>query len=336
MVNFIAIFGTLAFSHAIFLAVFFWRRQEGNGLSNRLLSFLLLALAVRITKSVVGIVIPGTGKYAPVLGVIGMVTIGPFLWLYIKSVLGRWSDWPQKQALHFIVPALYVVAYWILPRSATYYFYQAAVAHMFVYIMASVAQLYLYLPASGLEKPARQWMWMLTLAVAVIWTTFFIQLHIDSSQTYILITTCAALTLYILSFWGMTHMRVFSKAGYAKTAPDETQFMALAERITRLFETEKTYTDSSLNLNRLAERLDMPPYLLSKTINVVFQKSFPELLHDYRVSEAARRLLHPDFSHLSIEGIASESGFQSLSAFYTAFKKVHGVPPTEWKRQNPS
>jgi len=66
MVNFIAIFGTLAFSHAIFLAVFFWRRQGGNRMSNQLLALLLLALAVRITKSVVGIVIPGTGKYAPV------------------------------------------------------------------------------------------------------------------------------------------------------------------------------------------------------------------------------------------------------------------------------
>jgi AraC-like DNA-binding protein len=196
--------------------------------------------------------------------------------------------------------------------------------------------LYLHLPASGLEQPARQWMRLLTLAVAVIWTTFFIQLHIDSSQTYVLITSCAALTLYILSFWGMTHMRVFSKTGNVKTAADEGQFTALADRIRRLFEAEKTYTDSSLNLNRLAERLDMPPYLLSKTVNVVFQKSFPELLHDYRVAEAARRLLHPDYSHLSIEGIASESGFQSLSAFYTAFKKVHGVTPTEWKRQNNS
>ncbi len=336
MVNFIAIFGTLAFSHAIFLAVFFWRRQEGNGLSNRMLAFLLLALAVRITKSVIGIVIPGTGKYAPVLGVAGMVGIGPFLWLYLQSVLGRWGDWPRKQAVHFIVPVLFTLVFMVLPRSATYYFYQAAVAHMFVYTLASSVLLFRQLPVSGLGKPARQWMWMLTLAVAVIWTTFFIQLHLDSSRTYVLITTCAALTLYILSFWGMTHMRVFSKAGNAKTAPDETQFMALAERITRLFEAEKTYTDSGLNLNRLAERLDVPPYLLSKTINVVFQKSFPELLHDYRVAEAARRLLHPDFSHLSIEGIATESGFQSLSAFYTAFKKVHGVTPTEWKRQNHS
>jgi len=336
MVNFIAIFGTLAFSHAIFLAVFFWRRQGGNRMSNQLLALLLLALAVRITKSVVGIVIPGTGKYAPVLGVVGMVAIGPFLWLYLKSVLEKWSDFPRKQALHFFVPAFYIVAYWILPRSATYYFYQAAVAHMGVYAAMCAVLLYRRLQTSGLEKPGQQWMWLLMLAVAVIWTTFFIQLHIDSSQTYILITTCAALTLYFLSFWGMNHMRVFSKTGSVKTPPDEGQFAALAERITRLFEAEKTYTDSTLSVNRLAERLDVPPYLLSKAVNGVFQKSFPELLHDYRVAEATRRLLHPDYSHLSIEGIATESGFQSLSAFYTAFKKVHGVTPTEWKRQNGS
>jgi len=256
--------------------------------------------------------------------------------LYLKSVLEKWSDFPRKQALHFFVPAFYIVAYWILPRSATYYFYQAAVAHMGVYAAMCAVLLYRRLQTSGLEKPGQQWMWLLMLAVAVIWTTFFIQLHIDSSQTYILITTCAALTLYFLSFWGMNHMRVFSKTGSVKTPPDEGQFAALAERITRLFEAEKTYTDSTLSVNRLAERLDVPPYLLSKAVNGVFQKSFPELLHDYRVAEATRRLLHPDYSHLSIEGIATESGFQSLSAFYTAFKKVHGVTPTEWKRQNGS
>lgn len=336
MVNFIAIFGTLAFCHALFLAAFFWRREEGNLLSNRLLAFLLIALAVRITKSVIGIVVPGTGKYAPVLGVIGMVTIGPFLWLYLKSVLERWAVLHKKQALHFIVPALYVVAFWVLPRSATYYFYQAAVAHMFVYTAASAVLLYRYLPASGLDQAARQWMRLLTLAVGMIWSTFFVQLHIDSSQTYVLITTCAALTLYVLSFWGMTHMRVFSKSSYTKEPPGEGQFAALAERITLLFEAEKTYTDSTLSVNRLAERMGVPPYLLSKAVNVVFQKSFPELLHDYRVAEAARRLLHPDYSHLSIEGIATESGFQSLSAFYTAFKKVNGMTPTEWKQKNGS
>jgi AraC-like DNA-binding protein len=111
---------------------------------------------------------------------------------------------------------------------------------------------------------------------------------------------------------------------------------ALATQVARLFETEKTYTDAHLTVNRLAERLQAPPYLLSKAVNVIFQKSFPELLHDYRVAEAGRRLLDPGSSHLSVEGIAAECGFQSASAFYNAFKKVNGVTPSEWKRQNRS
>lgn len=336
MVNFIAIFGTLAFCHAIFLAVFFWRRQEGNRLSNRLLAFLLIALAVRITKSVVGIVIPGTGKIAPIFGVAGMVAIGPFLWLYLKSMLEKWRVLPRKVAFHFILPALFIALFPLLQRGATYYFYEAAVAHMFAYVLGSMLLLMRQLPASGLEKPARQWMWLLTIAVGIILSTFFIQLLADTSQTYVLITSCAAFTLYLLSFWGMTRMRIFDKNNTVRGLPDEKQYVALAERVTHLLEQEKTYTDINLNINKLAERMEVPAYLLSKAINVVFQKSFPELLHDYRVAEAARRLLHPDFSHLSIEGIATESGFQSLSAFYAAFKKVNGMTPTEWRRQNGS
>lgn len=334
MVNFIAIFGTLAFCHALFLAVFFWRRQEGNRLSNRLLAFLLVALAVRITKSVVGIVLPGSGMVAPVFGVAGMVLIGPFLWLYLKSVLEKWTSLPRKQNLHFLLPALFIAVFSVMERSMNYNFYLAAVLHMTAYVLISGTLLFRQLPASGLEKPVRQWMRLLTTAVGIILSTYYVQLIVDSSQTYILITACAALTLYLLSFWGMTRMRIFSKSNSPKTTPDEAQFAALAERVKYLFEHEKTYTDMHLTVNRLAERMDVPPYLLSKAVNVVFQKSFPELLHDYRVAEAARRLLHPDYRHLSIEGIAVESGFQSVSAFYSAFKKVNGVTPTEWKRRH--
>lgn len=333
MVNFIAIFGTLAFCHAIFLAVFFWRRQEGNVLSNKLLALLLLSLAVRITKSVIGIVIPGTGKIAPVLGVAGMVLIGPFLWLYLKSVLEKCAVWQRRQLFHFIVPALFVAAFPWFQHNLTHAFYNAAVVHMSLYVLGSVWSLMWRLPASALEKPVRQWMWLLTIAVSIILSTYYVQLIVDSSRTYLLITGCAALTLYLLSFWGMTRMKVFSKGNYAKPAPGEGQFAILAERVTRLFEQEKTYTDVYLTINRLAERLEVPPYLLSKTINTVFQKSFPELLHDYRIAEAGRRLLDPDSGHLSIEGIATESGFQSASAFYTAFKKLKGMTPAEWRRQ---
>jgi AraC-like DNA-binding protein len=43
-----------------------------------------------------------------------------------------------------------------------------------------------------------------------------------------------------------------------------------------------------------------------------------------------------DGAHLttSIEGIATISGFKSKSAFYLAFKAVHGIRPVDWIKEN--
>ncbi|MBL7780621.1 MAG: AraC family transcriptional regulator [Saprospiraceae bacterium] len=334
MVNFIAIFGTLAFCHALFLAAFFWRRQEGNGLSNQLLALLLLALAIRITKSVIGIVIPGTGKIAPVFGVAGMVLIGPFLWLYIKSLRRKWAALPRREYLHFMVPALFVSTFLFLDRSRTPFFYQSAVLHMTIYTAASMVGLWKESVQMVFEKNTRQWLWGLCSSVFVILGTYYVQLLVDSSQTYILITATAAVILYLLSFWGMTHMRAFSKIGVAKTVVIHENQADLASRITRLMEEGKVFTDIHLTVHSLAAQLNAPAYLISKVINSHFQKTFTGMLHDYRIAEASRRLLDPAFSHLSIEGIASESGFQSVSAFYKVFKKVKGISPAEWRRRH--
>lgn len=334
MVNFIAIFGTLAFSHALFLAVFFWRRQEGNCLSNRLLAMLLVSLAVRITKSVIGIVIPGTGKMAPVFGVAGMVLIGPFLWLYFKSMLCKWVSLPRRAYLHFMLPVLFVAVFLMMDRSKTSFFYQSAVLHMTCYVAGSVVSLIRKPGLSDFDKNARQWTWGLAVSVSLILGTYYVQLAVDSSQTYLLITATAAFILYLLSFWGMTRMRAFSKIYVAKNAETVEQHVDLAGRIIRLMEEGKAFTDTQLTVHSLAARLDAPAYLVSKVINSQFQKTFPELLHDFRITEASRRLLDPAYNHLSIEGIAAESGFQSVSAFYKAFKKVNGVSPAEWRRQH--
>ena len=265
-----------------------------------------------------------------------MVLIGPFLWLYLKSVARKWTALPKKEFLHFVLPVLFMAFFSVMNRSMTAYFYQAAVLHMSVYVVASVLLLFGNLHETVAERLTHQWMRLLTTAVGIILCTYYVQLIVDSSQTYILITACAALTLYLLSFWGMTRMKVFSKNSMQKTAADEVQFAPIAERIRLLFEQEKIHTDPQLTVNRLAERMEVPPYLISKTVNVVFGKSFPELLHEHRIAEATHQLLHPDYSHLSIEGIATGSGFQSVSAFYNAFKKVNGMTPTEWKRRHVS
>jgi AraC-like DNA-binding protein len=62
-------------------------------------------------------------------------------------------------------------------------------------------------------------------------------------------------------------------------------------------------------------------------------KSFFDFVNEYRVQEAKRLLCSPQSDHLSILGIALDAGFNSKSAFYTAFGKYAGITPSEYRKQ---
>ncbi len=335
MHSLMAIMGTLAFGHSLFLAVFFFRRKNGLRLANRFLGFLLLALAIRITKSVLVVMFPATGVLAPALGLVGMAAIGPLLLLYFFSVLDFDFCWSKKQWWHFVFPVLLVLLLPFLNDDTMYLAYQVSVAQMLGYLLFSIYFLRKKLPGSGLIRELAKWLWLLVTAVSAIWTTFLFQLYTETETTYVLVTTCATAVLYGLSFWGMGRMGIFSKNKKSKNGKNTSVASEeLGNQIKHLFEKENIYTDANLTVVRLAEQLHVPPYLVSRTVNEVFGKTFPELLNEHRIADSAKRLLQPDYDHLSIEGIASESGFNSLSAFYTAFKKINGMTPAEWRKQN--
>jgi AraC-like DNA-binding protein len=104
-------------------------------------------------------------------------------------------------------------------------------------------------------------------------------------------------------------------------------------RLLRLMEAEKLYLEPELTLPELAAKLSVSPHHLSQVINRETNKSFFDFVNEYRVQEAKRLLGSPKHSHLSILGIALDAGFNSKSAFYTAFGKHIGMTPSEFKKQ---
>ena len=52
------------------------------------------------------------------------------------------------------------------------------------------------------------------------------------------------------------------------------------------------------------------------------------------MEEAKQRLLQPDAGQITMLELAYDIGFNSLSAFNTAFKKHAGMSPSEFKKQN--
>ncbi|MGB7785751.1 MAG: helix-turn-helix domain-containing protein [Salinimicrobium sp.] len=89
------------------------------------------------------------------------------------------------------------------------------------------------------------------------------------------------------------------------------------------------FTDPDLNLNKLANQLEISPRELSRIINAEAEQNFNDFLNQYRI-EHFKELLKDDL--LSIEGMAYDAGFKSKTSFYRAFKKSTGLTPLQYKK----
>jgi AraC-like DNA-binding protein len=120
---------------------------------------------------------------------------------------------------------------------------------------------------------------------------------------------------------------------YRKSSLSAGLSESIHERLLQTMALEKPFVDEDLTLHSLAEQLGVSPNHLSQVINGRLNRSFFDLVNEYRVREAIRLLAAPESARLSILGIALDSGFKSKSAFYTAFRKHTGVTPTRYKER---
>ena len=96
-----------------------------------------------------------------------------------------------------------------------------------------------------------------------------------------------------------------------------------------LLEKEKIYTDADLKLSDVASRMNILPHTLSQLLNDNLGKSFTSLINEYRVQEA-KNLIQSN-THLKLESVGYDCGFNSKSTFYSAFKKIAGTTPAKYK-----
>ena len=107
----------------------------------------------------------------------------------------------------------------------------------------------------------------------------------------------------------------------------------LAAEVDLAIREEKIYMDPDITLDTLADALSIMPRDLSTLINRHFGINYYEFINRYRIEEAKRMLESSDYVSTTITDIYLQVGFNSKSVFYTFFKKLEGITPTQC-RQN--
>lgn len=135
--------------------------------------------------------------------------------------------------------------------------------------------------------------------------------------------------------------QVFRESSFLHPLPQGTKYQkstlsasiksSILTKLEKVMVEEKFYRQDSASLGSLAKTLGASTHHLSQVLNESKQMSFQDLITKYRIREACQLLRKDGTNTIKIENIASQVGYNSKSAFNTAFKKKMGVTPSEFR-----
>lgn len=328
--HFLFFFAMLGAFNGIVAASVLWWRAKGEP-TQRWLSLLILMVGVRTGKSVAFHFWPDIPLVVLQLGLTACFLIGPCLYFLVRSsqretagtdTNGRW----HLAALLVLAVAVNVLLPYTRNIELWRYVITPGINHAWLgYLLLTTVQVYRH-RARLLSSPSAP---LLLGALAGIWI-IWIAYYTAGYTSYIV----GALSFtFVLAVSVLVGLRL--RAGRATIEPYQdrripasdaaVQLQALAELMAR----ERLHLDPALTLPRLARRLGMPQTRLSQLLNDNNQTSFKQYLTQLRVIEAKAILQQQPPKPLDI--VAQEAGFQSMSTFYSAFKKCEGVTPAAYR-----
>lgn len=103
------------------------------------------------------------------------------------------------------------------------------------------------------------------------------------------------------------------------------------QKLELLCKEQHIYTDSTLNREKVAEKLGISAGYVSQIVNTITADNFANYINQYRVEAVKKMISNSEYENYNLLAMGLESGFTSKTTFYKAFKKVTGQTPNEYK-----
>jgi len=353
-------FCSMAAINALFFAGYIWFSRDRNIYPSILLSLFLLITAYRITQMLLhdlqddfnlGINLKTLFFFIPTFPL-----IGPFLYLYIKSITIKDFQFRLKQLFH-LVPFLLVLIIDLLNRDnfplspgnrkfyITYCLEITVILIQFlIYIIISFSFAKRLLKRSLIEKypkentnpyPIRN----IVIIISILWFIYVLYCIQTYFRVYLRTGIIEAVYYSLFSYWILYNelrgqkitainnfITRYKSSGL--TIEDAIRYKSI---LLDYMSSNELHKDHSISLGKLAKSLSMTPHALSQVINEQFSSNFNDFINSYRVEDAKKMLMDPERRNFTIASIAYDSGFNTLSAFNVAFKKFTGVTPSQFR-----
>jgi len=325
-------FSALGVFNATLLTLYFLFGGSRRRFTNRYLGLLMLALSIRIGKSVFLYFNRSLSEGYIHLGLMGCLAIGPFVWYFVQSQI-RGNDRFRPTLLLHVLPVigLGIFAEWGISYRTDRALWQDIIRGIYLqwglYVVTSLVVVWSrFLRKQHLQDP--RWTLSVATGVFLVWLAY-----VTSSWTsYIVGALLFTFVVYML-IWILV-VEVFRPAARRrknKPVLPESERMAIQQRLEEALTGKNRYRDPNLTMPVLAEEAGLTPHQLSDFLNRQMGISFSRFINGYRIREAREKLAKAP--HLTVEAIAYDCGFNATSTFYAAFKEITGQTPAAYRKQ---
>jgi AraC-like DNA-binding protein len=174
------------------------------------------------------------------------------------------------------------------------------------------------------------WLLSIFLGVAFIWLAYTVAAYTSYIVGALSFTFVLYLIILLLVFRNNEESAFFDeKEKYKNKEINEETQLLMDQKLAVIVEKE-LFLNPNFSLEEAAKELKVTKHILSQYVNEILGKSFSSLIKEYRV-EKAKELLETEKNY-TIESLGYDSGFNSKSTFFTAFKKITGLTPAEYQK----
>lgn len=335
-------FSALGAFNGLLLSIYLFFFIKKKTIPHIFLGVLILALSIRVGKSVLLYFINGLPKIYLQLGLSACFFIGPALFFFLESSINPIKTLPKSWKIHlFILAVLTLVGGILFP----YQTHPSVWNNIYVPIIYT--QWPLYIIASG---------FLIKDVLKKIGTPQSSTKAFDIWIASIFGINILIYAAYLWAYWGGLYMSgaiTFSFVVYVgvfilinrkknddlfspqqrsnnKMVNDAEIHMRL-NQLEKLMNEKQIFKNPNLKLQNLADEMNLSSHQVSQFLNDTVGKNFTQFINEYRIEEACKVL--ESNTLLSIEGIGDEVGFNSKSTFFTTFKKIKGMTPATYQQQ---
>jgi AraC-like DNA-binding protein len=233
---------------------------------------------------------------------------------------------------------------------------------LFAVILIPFLPLYSYFMIRHLKDPQEK-KWVITLLTIIylllfVWLTTYMTgvfWGLDISSTMSVLALCATFVMHWTAYIGIYKYKLAKNkvAIYnflnnepaisltnveivQSNIPQEYKESITADnlyfqKLELLCKDQHIYTDSTLNREKVAEKLGISAGYVSQIVNTITGDNFAHYINNYRVEAVKEMISNPEYENYNLLTMGLEAGFTSKTTFYNSFKKVTGQTPNEYK-----